>query len=224
MTSEQSDCHMHTITYSDGFNSVDEMVIWAAKAGLHSVVFTDHCQFYLDQNGYGRKTNRNIAQRYVNVHNNVEVQFGIEADIMNAEGDVCLDIQGFTSDFIILSAHKKVFTGDPSQITKAYLRAIERFADKIKFLGHLCSIYFEKYLEVDPIIDAALANGVGFELNCANLRNSRTNFDNLKKMLSRAKKLWVNSDAHTLEELLNLRRIGYHYLEENGYLPQMKLD
>ncbi len=224
MTSEQSDCHMHTTTYSDGFNSVDEMVIWAGKAGLNKIAITDHCQFYLDRYGFGKKSHRNIAGRYKNIHNNVEVTFGVEADIMNPDGDVSLDIQGMPGDFIILSAHKKVFQGTDDQITQAYIKAIERYKDKIAFLGHLCSPYFQDHLDVDLVIEAALANGIGFELNCANLAYKKTNLANLKKMLTRADRLWVNSDAHTLEDLMNLRHIGYHFLEENGYLPKIKLD
>lgn len=219
MTSEASDCHMHTITYSDGLNSVDEMVMWAGLFDMHKIVITDHCQFYLDRSGYGKKSNRNIAGRYRNIHNDVEVIFGIEADIMNDEGDVSMDIQGIPADFTILSAHNHIFAGNPTKITEAYLRAIERFGDKITFLGHLCSKYFEKYLDVEKVVDAALACGVSFELNCANLRNSRTNLNNLKIMMSKSDRLWVNSDAHTLEELKNLRRVGYEFLEDNHFLP-----
>lgn len=224
MTTEETDCHLHTITYSDGFNSVDEMVIWAGKAGLKKIVITDHCQFHQDRTGYSKKTSRNLVNRYKNIHNIVAVEFGVEGDIMNEQGDICIDIQGITSDFVILSTHKKVYAGDPDLITQAYIKAIERFADKIKFLGHLCSIYYEKYLDVEPVIDAALANGVAFELNCANLANNKTNMANLKKMLAKAKNLWVNSDAHTLEELLNLRQIGYHFLQENDLIPSLKLN
>jgi len=219
MTDSTTDCHMHTITYSDGFNSVDEMVIWAGKAGLKKIVITDHCQFYLDRYGYGKKSHRILTSRYKNIHNDVQVIFGIEADIMNDDGDVSLDIQGIPADFIILSAHKNVFAGTESKITQAYLKAIERFHDKIAFLGHLCSIYFEKYLDIDMVIKAALANGVDFELNCANLANNKTNMKNLKKMLLQADRLWVNSDAHTLEELMNLRKIGYEFLKDNSFTP-----
>jgi len=210
------DFHTHTITFSDGFNSIDEMVIHAGKINMKKLCITDHSQFYLDKQGYARKTNRNIIERWENIHNDVEVSFGVEADIMNEAGEISFDIQGIESDFIILSAHIGVYQGNPNKITEAYLSAIDLFGDRIAFLGHLCSVYFEKYLHVTPVIDAALEKGIAFELNCANLMGSRTNMKNLKKLLSRAERLYVNSDAHTLSQLQVLRRYGFDFLKKEG--------
>ena len=219
LNSEAEDYHTHTITFSDGFNSVDEMVIYAGKIGMKKIVLTDHSQFVLDRLGYGKKTHRVILKRWGNVHNDVEVLFGVEADILNKEGDICSDIQGIESENIILSAHTLSYTGPHETITDAYLRAIERHGDRIMCLGHLCSVYFQKHIDVIPIIELAIEKGVPFELNCGNLVTKRTNMTNLQKMLSRAKQLYINSDAHTLSELTLYRKEGFSFLR-NYFEPK----
>jgi len=91
-----------SITFSDGFNSIDEIVKYAGEIGLRKIAITDHSQASLDYYKIARKTFRAIINRWKNVYNNVEVIFGVEGDILNDEGDVCVDIDGFKSDFVIL--------------------------------------------------------------------------------------------------------------------------
>jgi len=214
----RDDYHMHTITYSDGLNSVDEMVAFAGNIGMRKIAITDHCQAYLYCNGFGKKTARNNITRWRNVYNDVEVIFGIEADLLNEKGDVSMDIQGKESSVVILSAHPKVYHGDPRKITQGYVSAIERFGDRITFLGHLCACYFDTYVEIEPVIAVAIASGVAFELNCANLVYGKTNTNKLRNVLAAAETLYINSDAHTLYELQHLRSAGMRFLHENGYL------
>lgn len=38
------DFHMHSINFSDGFNTIDELVIHAGKIGLKKIAITDHSQ------------------------------------------------------------------------------------------------------------------------------------------------------------------------------------
>ncbi|MDR2190612.1 MAG: hypothetical protein LBP53_05515 [Candidatus Peribacteria bacterium] len=40
-----------------------------------------------------------------NVHNDVEVIFGVEGDIINEQGDVCCEIQNSKPEFILLALH-----------------------------------------------------------------------------------------------------------------------
>ena len=59
---------------------------------------------------------------------------------------------------------------------------------------------------------------IPLELNCSNLVYQRDNMDNLRKMLSIADRIYVNSDAHTLHELKTLRQEGFKFLREEGYI------
>ena len=214
------DYHMHSIAYSDGFNTVDEMVVRAGDIGLVEIAFTDHSLSHLDYHRIGKKTSSSNTRRWQNVHNDVKVLFGVEADLLNEEGDV--NFEGYTrrQDFVVLSTHGRIFEGDHSKITQGYLKALERHHDKIGCLGHLCTkkILDRGHLDVGTVVEAANHFGVVPELNCANLHYGVTDMDALELMLSMVDRIYVNSDAHTLWDLMNLRRIGFEFLREKGHM------
>ncbi|MEE8340628.1 MAG: PHP domain-containing protein [Candidatus Neomarinimicrobiota bacterium] len=217
------DFHIHSSTFSDGFSSIDEIVIKAGELGYEKIAFTDHSQALLDAYGISRKTHFDIiaSGRYDNIHNNVDVQFGVEADLLNVDGDIRDDIQGITPEFILLSAHRKVYHGELKQIKFAYLNAIDRFGENINILGHLCSKQIAQYLSMEDIIEiveAANIREIALELNCANLEYGKTDLDKLKIMIDNARKMYVNSDSHTMNEFINLRKNGFQFLVNNGVI------
>jgi len=215
----KEDYHIHSFNFSDGMNTIDEIVMFAGDIGLKKIAITDHCQWHIDKRNFILKNYYSMLDRWKNVHNDVEVKFGIEADLLNESGDVCMDIQGITSEIIILSSHPPpVYSGDPYKINDGYLNAIERYHDKITFIGHPCSKYFEDYIDIMKITEMCNKYAIPMEFNCANLVNERTNLDNLKIMLESANQIFVNSDAHTLNEIKVLRKIGFQFLSENGYM------
>ncbi|MBU1100359.1 MAG: PHP domain-containing protein [Bacteroidetes bacterium] len=213
------DYHIHSLNFSDGLNTIDEIVKYAGEIGLTKIAITDHCQAYLDKRDFHRKTYYNIINRWENIHNEVEVVFGIEADVLNAKGDVSMDIQGKSSEFILLSSHPSPpYEEDPKSITEGYLNAIERYRDRITFLAHPCSVYYQDYIDIKPIIELCNKYDIPMEFNCVNLINNKTNMKNLELVLSECHYIYVNSDAHTLNELKNARNIGMTFLKEHGYL------
>lgn len=213
------DYHMHSINFSDGLNTIDEIVKFAGDIGLNKIAITDHNQTYLEKRGFARRTYRNIIKRWRNMFNDVEVHFGIEADILNKNGDVCMEIQGEQSDLIILSTHPSPpFEDEPKNITQAYLNAIERFHNKISFLGHPCSVYYGDYIDIEKVTDLCNNYDIPMEVNGANILTNRTNTNNLKKMLNMVDKIYINSDSHTLFELKYARPAAIQYLNENGFI------
>ena len=217
------DYHIHSSTLSDGMNSIDEIVIQAGKLKYNEIAITDHNQEYLNSYNFNANTHYSIISsgRWKNIHNDVHVIFGVEADLLNETGDICDNIQNITPEFIVLSAHQKMYSGNASLIKNGYLNAINRHGSKIKLLGHLCSQQFFDYLNTKAIIEIVLAANeadIPLELNCANLVNGKTCENNLKTMLSCCKSLYVNSDAHTLFEFINVRNEGFKYLKFNNYI------
>ena len=211
----KEDYHIHSLNFSDGMNTIEEIVKYAGDIGLTKIAITDHCQVHIDKRNFGMKNYYNMHERWRNVHNNVEVKFGIEADLLNENGDVCFDIQGFTSEIVILSSHPApIYSGNPCKITEGYINAIERFHDKISFVGHPCAKYFEDHIDIMELVEICNKYEIPMEFNCANFVNERTNLDNLKAMLETANQIYVNSDAHTLYELKTVRAIGFQHLEE----------
>ncbi len=215
------DYHVHSFNFSDGLNTIEELVHWAGIFGLTTIGITDHSQATSDTCRWGKnnKSCRGVLKRWKNVHDNgVEVVFGVEGDLLNEAGDICSEIQGETSSLLILSAHERIYQGDPKKITEAYLKAIERHALAITFLGHPCIDYFEKYLDIGAVVEAANRHQLPLEFNCGNLIKGKTNLKNLAALLQKADRIYVNSDAHVLYELKTARKMGFEYLRENGYL------
>ena len=42
------DYHVHSLNYSDGMNTIDEIVQYAGKIGMKKIVITDHSQALID--------------------------------------------------------------------------------------------------------------------------------------------------------------------------------
>jgi histidinol phosphatase-like PHP family hydrolase len=78
LNSMEEDYRIHSLNYSDGMNTIDEIVQYAGKIGMKKIVITDHSQVVMDRNGLALKNRRTSAKRRKNVHNDVEVSFGIE--------------------------------------------------------------------------------------------------------------------------------------------------
>jgi len=127
------DFHIHSSTFSDGFSTIDEIVTAVGKLEYQKIAFADYSQALLDAYGMTRKTHYDILStgRWQNIYNNVKVTFGVEADLLNDNGDICDDIQGIIPEFIILSAHRKVFDSGPDRIKRGYLNAIARFGKAV---------------------------------------------------------------------------------------------
>jgi len=210
------DYHIHSSTFSDGFNSIDELVVAAGKMNYSEIAITDHSQALLDAYGMTRKTHYDIIKsgRWNNIHNDVKVIFGVEADLLNEQGDICNDIQGCTPDFVILSAHKKVYDGDLKNIKNAYNNAINRFGKTINLLGHLCVKQIAKHFnnkEIIEIVEFANEFNIAVEINCANLVYYKTDLSKLKIVLSHADLVYINSDTHTINEFYSLRQEGFSF-------------
>lgn|GEM_PF-262295 len=220
LNTEKEDYHVHSFNYSDGISTVNEMVRFAGELGMKKIVFADHSQAALQRAGYPRKTGRTIIRRWRNVFNDVKVVFGVEADLLNEKGDVCEHIQGVKGDFIILSYHKDVYSGDKQELTQAFINAINRHHQDIDCIGHIYTFIKDTGIDVNKIIRRANKYNIPFELNCRYIDTGRhkTDMDVLMLMLSKAKSIYVNSDAHTLYELKVLRKKGFEFLKEHGFI------
>lgn len=212
------DYHMHSLNYSDGMNTIDEIVQYVGKLWMKKIVITDHSQFALDASNLAMKNIRSITKRRKNVHNDVEVLFGVEWDLLDEEGNCCFHIQDIEPEFCILSCHKGKYSGDFKNITQAYINAIHKYHDKIKLIGHICKGNTAKYLDVEAVAKVLNQYQIPIELNCCNLYSKKTDTEKLEKILPMIEAgIYVNSDMHTLNEF-NHRQQGFDYLKERGYL------
>lgn len=218
LNTEKEDYHVHSLNYSDGLNTIDELTLYAGKFGMKKIVITDHSQATIDKYNLAFKGFRGTAKRWKNVINKVEVSFGVEADILDEDGNVCFQIDGRESDFTILSLHPDIFKGKFETVTDAIVKAITKHHEKINLIGHL---YLEKYvnhIDMKKVVETANRYNIPVELNCKYLKDMLNNDTKIKEMLMFANQIIVTSDAHTLYELKELRKIGFKYLKDNNFI------
>lgn len=219
----KQDFHMHSITFSDGCATVNEIVQFAGKLGMKKIAITDHSsasdysdrEVLIHKYSYVRK---HFQKRWKNVFNDVEVIFGVEGDVINEKGDFHYVIYKDYEDFIVLSLHHSTYKGDMKKVTQAYINTIERFHDKIKFIAHPCNIFSSEHLDIEKLCEIANKYKIPLEFNCSNFVNNITDLEKQKIMLEKADQIIVNSDAHSLFEMKNSLEKGWKYLKENGYI------
>ena len=219
---DNRDYHMHTLNFSDGANTIDEMVQFAWKFWLKEIAITDHSQASIDEKSdrVNPVSSRTHAKRWVNIHNDVNVIFWVEGDIINEQWDVCLDIQWKEPDFISLSIHRSVYGKywDLKQVNKAYENAIKRHYKKIKFICHPCIVNSSEYLDIEKLVKVANEYGVALEINGTAIMWGINDEKKHKKMLELWDKFYLNSDAHNLMELRDARKVAMQYLVDNGFI------
>jgi len=225
---EKEDYHMHSSDFSDGKSTIAELVQRAGEDGMKKIVITDHSKAVLDayRRNWGwiikpkdRAESRKAWQR---THSNgVEVVLGLEADLLNEEGDICdynWDPKNH-EDWLILSAHGVAYLRDPRKVTQGYINAIKRNEGRIKIIGHpYCSRDFATNTNMRELAKAANDYGVLGEMNgkCFAKTGELIDFMQLDLMLESFDQVVVNSDAHNIKELTEAKRKPFLYLKEQG--------
>lgn len=218
------DYHIHSSSFSDWIPTINEIIQFAWVIWMKEIAITDHSQAAI--NSLNKEFNMNLGstaryslKRFENVYNNVNIIFWIEWDLLNENWDVCFQIQWEESDFLILSAHSDIYKWNPETITKATIRAIERYHHKIKFIWHPCNnADFWKYYDIKKLVEIANKYKIPLEFNGKNLQRWKTNLEKLDYLLKNANEIYINSDAHTLVEFRDARKFAFDFLEKNKYI------
>ena len=211
------DYHMHSINLSDGFHTVDEIVQYAGRIGLKKIVITDHSQAVLDGCNITKKTWMSWATRWKNVYNDVEGSFGIEGDILDEEGDCCFDIWWSSRDFLILAVHNSAYKWDFKNITQAYINALHKYHDTIKYIAHLCFEKISEFVDVEAVVKVANHYHIPMEFNAKNFVLGTTDEKKLLQMLKLADQVYITSDMHTLSDF-DFLQVAFDYLKEHGFI------
>ncbi len=194
-----ADLHMHT-TWSDGKNTIREMVDACVKRGRQYIVITDHSRSLGIANGLSIE--RLLAQaeevRRINdeMGNRIQALAGTEMDI-KADGSLDYPDEVLEQlDFVIASLHSGL-SQKREQVTARLLNAIRN--PHVRMIGHPSARQFPNRDEVDADWDAVLAaakeHNTILEINANPLRLD------LKPELARLAKdmgvpLAINTDAH----------------------------
>ena len=198
--------HNHT-TESDGHNTLEEMTAAAEALGFDYLGIADHSRSSVQARGLTEE--RLAAQVAVIKKFNATKKFqthvftGTECDILP---DGSLDFAGEVLaqlDYVVVSVHSVFKQAD---MTQRIIRAIEH--PHVTMLGHLTGrllLEREGYaVDVDKIVDAAIANGVIIELN-ANPYRLDLDWRNWRQAAEKGLLCSINPDAHRTNGLEHFR-------------------
>ncbi|HJT18307.1 MAG TPA: PHP domain-containing protein, partial [Thermoanaerobaculia bacterium] len=198
--------HVHS-TFSDGRNTILEMLTAARDRGFEYVGMSDHSQsaFYaggLTPDGV-RSQQAEIAKQEPNVAP-MRVFRGTEADIL-ADGSIDYDEETLDRfDFVIASIHSR-FGMSPEEMTERILKALDN--PHVTFLGHLTGrllLAREGYtMDFDRVFEKAGARGVMIEIN-GNPRRLDIDWRLIGRALDRGVRFSINPDAHSIHEFNTL--------------------
>jgi DNA polymerase (family 10) len=197
--------HVHT-TFSDGRDSIADMVRAARELGWEYIGISDHSQ---SASAYGMSTAKALEQierldELAATEPGIRIFRGIEADIL-ADGSLDYpDAVLRRFDFVIASVHAD-FRLDRDTQTRRVLRAVENPFTTI--LGHPTSrlLFDEPGMDIDlgAVFEAAARCGVAVEING---QPQRMDLDGAMIRLARDKGalLCIDPDAHRVRALRNV--------------------
>ncbi len=194
--------HVHT-TFSDGRNTVLEMLTAAHGRGWEYVGISDHSKaaYYA-----GGLTEEQLKEQHAEIRRHegsvkpMRVFRGSEVDILSDGtmdyGDKILS----KFDFVIASVHSN-FKTPKDEMTDRILKAMDD--PHVTFLGHLTGrllLSREGYgVDYDRIFDKAADRGVMIEIN-GNPRRLDVDWRHLKKAVDRGVIFSIHPDAHSISE------------------------
>ncbi|MFH1638509.1 MAG: DNA polymerase/3'-5' exonuclease PolX [Candidatus Woesearchaeota archaeon] len=205
LTDIKGDLHMHT-TWSDGRNSIKEMVLAAKAMGYEYIAITDHSRSDRIGNGITEDTllEQVKAIRRLNIKG-IKVLAGAEVDIL-VDGSLDFDDSVLKKlDLIVASIHHD-FKMPKAKMTSRVIRAMEN--RNVKIIGHPTKSPFGDEvvynLDFPKILEAARETGTALEIN-AQTKKMDLNFSKAREAKDQGVKLVINTDSHSCLNLANMR-------------------
>ena len=203
----QGDLHMHT-TWSDGAATLDRMAAAALDRGYRYVAITDHSPGTAVAGGLDGRALRQQTDEIARVQENlpgIRILRGCEVDILpdgslDLEDDVLSEL-----DLVLVSVHSS-FDMSEARMTDRIVRALEN-----PLVHVLCHPTGRKLgqrapypVDLEEVLRAAGAMNVAVEIN-ANPRRLDLDYRGLRLCAQLGIKVLVNSDAHSVASLDNMR-------------------
>ena len=197
--------HVHT-TFSDGRNTVREMLMASRDRGFEYVGLSDHSKAAYYAGGLSedrvREQHREIDEHIGDVAP-MRVFRGTEADIL-PDGTMDYGAGLAMFDFVVASVHSR-FNMPKDEMTARVLRAMDD--PHVTFIGHLTGrllLSRDGYtVDYDKIFDKAAGRGIIIEVN-GNPRRLDVDWRHLRRAVDRGVLLSIHPDAHSISELAHM--------------------
>ena len=199
----KGDLQMHT-KWSDGANTIEEMVEEARKMGHEFIAITDHVGSLKIAGGMDedeiRKQMREVEkvnEKYDDIH----VFYGVEVNIMK---DGSLDMGKSVLkdvDVVVAGIHSGLRMSE-EEMTTRMIKAME--SGVVNIIAHPTGRIIQRRegikLDFEKVFDAAKENGVIMEINAQPARLD-LNDVHVKRAVEKGLKLSIGTDAHNLSNL-----------------------
>jgi DNA polymerase (family 10) len=199
-----ADLHMHTVA-TDGMNTLEQMVVAARQRGLRYIAITDHSQRVSMARGLD-------AQRLLEQWNMIDsfnarqpddfrVLKGIECDILESGPLDLADEVLAQADWVIASVHYGQ-KQPRQQITDRIVHALANpHVDIIAHpTGRLINSRPAYDVDLEAVIQAAVAHGKALELNASPMRLDLSE-PHLMAAVAAGVPIAINTDAHSVDGL-----------------------
>ncbi len=212
--------HVHT-NWSDGADSLEDMVKESRKLGLKYFGLSDHSKVAIYANGLDEKRLKDQSDAVDKVNSEQKDFFvfkGSEVDIL-ADGKLDFGDNVLKKlDFVIGSVHSKL-SMKKDEATKRLVTALKN--PYLTFLGHMTGRLLlgrDGYeLDIEEIIRTAARNKKVIEIN-ANPHRLDIDWRNIKKAKEAGVKFSINPDAHSKDGLADF--IYGVYIARKGWLTK----
>ncbi len=216
----QGTFHVHS-TWSDGKNTLAEMVAAAEAEGFQFVGLSDHSK---TASYAGGLTEARVDQQHAEIESltprmqGIRMFRGTECDIL-PDGTMDYDARTLAKfDFVIASVHSR-FRMSQEEMTERMVRALRN--PFVTFLGHLTGRLLLRRkgyaIDFDRIFDVAAEEGVIIEIN-ANPRRAELDWRLIRRAVDRGVTFSINPDAHSVAELARME--SGVWVARKGGLPR----
>ncbi|WP_085991745.1 DNA polymerase/3'-5' exonuclease PolX [Oceanobacillus senegalensis] len=203
----KGDLHMHT-TFSDGAQSIEEMVNQVRKKGYSYIAITDHSKYLRVANGLDEtrlRQQREVIHELNEKYEDIHIFAGVEMDILP---DGSLDFSNEflkEMDFVIGAIHSS-FNQTEEQIMNRLFNALENpFVNIIAHpTGRLIGKRDGYKVDVEKLIDKAKEMNTALEIN-ANPNRLDLSAEWARKAQEAGVNLAINTDAHSYQMLEHMK-------------------
>jgi DNA polymerase (family 10) len=213
----RGDLHMHS-TWSDGRNTIEEMVEAVAARGYEYMVISDHSKVLSMVNGLDAYRLREQWKEIDEIrarHPEIRILRSMEVDIL---GDGSLDLEDEMLaglDLVLVSLHTRLDLPEEQQ-TERVLRALEH--PEVNVFCHPTARLINRRrpveMDLDVVLRRAAELGVAVELN-SNPHRLDLKDTHLRLAKELGCKVVINTDSHRIREL-DLMRYGVEQARRAG--------
>ncbi len=199
-----ADLHTHSIASGHAYSTIDEMARTAALRKLEMIAITDHGPAMPGAPHAYYFGNLHVLPEVIY---GVEVLKGIEANIVDFEGNIDLPLDYLKKmDIVLAGLHAVCYPGGSTdQNTRAVIKAMEN--PQVDIIVHPGNPVYP--IDQRKVIQAAIENDTVLEINNSSLTVSRAgSCENCLNIARAAKEMGativIGSDAHTSFDVGNL--------------------